>query len=65
MDTAQAVNIAKAALAGTRGLDGERARRTLTWVLAFVDEAARGGCPIDQRRHDDDVLGDRPSHRGT
>jgi len=38
----EAVAIAKAALAGTRGLDDERAALYIDLVLAFVNEAARG-----------------------
>ena len=38
----EAVDIARTALAGTRGLDGERAALYIDLVLAFVDEAARG-----------------------
>ena len=38
----EAVDIAKAALAGTRGLDDERAALYIDLVLAFVNEAARG-----------------------
>jgi hypothetical protein len=38
----EAVDLGKAALAGTRGLDAERAALYIDLVLAFVDEAARG-----------------------